>query len=82
MQVDGTQLAAVCSDETVIAWSYPKGTILFQMKGSSGGEIKWNPFRQDVFATRHLVRNDVNYLIDLPVPYLFIWKRLFDLFGE
>ena len=75
VQVNGTQLAAVWFDGTVIAWSYPKGEILFQIKGNSRDEIKWNPFRQDVFAASHRVRNAVNYLFHSPLQYLFIWRR-------
>ena len=77
VQVNGTQLAAGCEDGTVIAWSYPKGEILFQMKGHAEWEntINWNPFRQDVFAARDRVRNVVNSLFHSPVPYLFIWRR-------
>ena len=74
MQVNGTQLAAGCNDGTVIAWSYPKGEILFQMnehKGVYG--IKWNPLRQDVFATRHRVRNAVDSLFHCSI-------RLFRIF--
>ena len=58
MQVNGTQLAAGCKDGTVISWSYPSGEIFFQMndhKEPAYG-IKWNPFREDVFAARHGVR--------------------------
>ena len=64
MQVNGTQLTAACFDGTVTAWSYPKGKILFKMKGhkESVFEIKWNPFKQDVFATRQRVRNAVDSL--------------------
>ena len=72
--MNGTQLAALYNDGTVIAWSYPSGEILFQMKGNKGGEIKWNPLRQDVFATRQewLVRNAVDSLFDSPVPYFLL----------
>ena len=74
MQANGTQLAAGWYDGTVIAWSYPKGEILFQMnehKGVYG--IKWNPLRQDVFATRHRVRNAVDSLFHCSI-------RLFRIF--
>ena len=62
-QVNGTQMAAGCNDGTVIAWSYPKGEILFQMKGHKElvNRIKWNPFREDVFATFCYVRIVANY---------------------
>ena len=71
MQVNGTQLAAGCEDGTVIAWSYPKGEILFQMNEHEESiGIKWNPFRQDVFVTRHGVRNAADSLFDSPVPFL------------
>ena len=65
VQVDGTQLAAVCKDGTFITWSYPSGEIpseIFQMNTKQlVYGIKWNPFRQDVFATHHgQVRNEVN----------------------
>ena len=74
MQVNGTQLAAGYKDGSVIAWSYPKGEILFQMKEHKEWvfEIKWNPFTQDVFAACQWVRIAVNSLFDSPVPYLFL----------
>ena len=63
--MNGTQLAAVCNDDTVIAWSYPSGEILFPIKRHEilGNEIKWNPFTQDVFAAFLQIRNAVNSLI-------------------
>ena len=67
-------MAARCKDGTVIAWSYPSGKILFQMKEHKESfGIKWNPFRQDVFAASHRVRNAVNSLFHSPVSYLFIY---------
>ena len=73
MQVNGTQLAAVWFDGTVVAWSYPKGEILFQMKEHKERviAIKWNPLRQDVFAT-HQVRNAVDCLFHSPVLHFFL----------
>ena len=71
MQVNGAQLAAVCKDDTVIAWSYPSGEILFQTNEPKElvFEIKWNPFRQDVFATLHKVRMAVNSLFRIIFPH-------------
>ena len=61
--MNGTQLVAAWEEGPVIAWSYPSGEILFQMKELKNSiEIKWNPFRQDVFAARHQVRNAVDCL--------------------
>ena len=62
--MNGTQLAAWCYYGPVIAWSYPSGEILFQMKGHAEwvAEIEWNPFRQDVFAASHWVRNAADCL--------------------
>ena len=62
--MNGTQLAAGYDDGTVITWSYPSGKILFQMNSHKKMvyRIKWNQFRQDVFATLHWVRNEMNYL--------------------
>ncbi len=53
-QVNGTRLAAGFEDGTVIAWSYPSGNVIFRMKKHSDYVklIVWNPFRQDVLATR------------------------------
>ena len=91
-QVNGTQLAAAdcchnlncydvdepsCHHAVIIAWSYPSGQILFQRKKEhSVDTIKWNPFRQDVFATIHSVRiyNEISFLY-LNFP-LFIEKNL------
>ena len=69
MQVNGTQLAAGCNDGTVVAWSYPTGKILFKMNEQKEwvAEIKWNPFRQDVFAARQGVRNAVDCLFHRPI---------------
>ncbi len=65
-KVNGTQLAAGGVDGTVIVWSYPSGRVLFEEKKHSDevNLIAWNPFRQDVLATRHshLVRNVMSML--------------------
>ena len=83
--MNGTQLAACCSYGSVTAWSYPRGEILFQSVLFQRevqewmDEIKWNPFRQDVFATRHHgVKNAVNSLFRPIFPHfpnLFVWRR-------
>jgi hypothetical protein len=51
--VDGTQLAAIASNERdVIVWNYPNGEILFQKKLDKWMHgIEWNPFKPNVFAT-------------------------------
>ena len=57
IKVNGTQLAAGCRDGIVIVWSYPTGEILFQInKDHSVAKIKWNPFRENVFASRYDVK--------------------------
>jgi hypothetical protein len=50
--VDGTQLAAIASNERdVIVWNYPSGEILFQKKLDKRMHgIEWNPFRPNLFA--------------------------------
>jgi hypothetical protein len=52
-QIDGTQLAAIASNERdIIVWSYPSGEILFQKHlPEQIQQIVWNPFRPNLFAT-------------------------------
>ena len=55
--MNGTQLAAGCRDGIVTVWSYPICKIIFQInKDHSVAKIKWNPFRQDIFASRYDVK--------------------------
>ncbi|XP_046460725.1 uncharacterized protein LOC124207369 isoform X2 [Daphnia pulex] len=51
--IDGTQLAAIASNERdIIVWSYPSGEILFQKNlPEQIQQIVWNPFRPNLFAT-------------------------------
>ena len=72
--MNGTQLAACCSYGSVTAWSYPRGEILFQSVLFQRevqewmDEIKWNPFRQDVFATRHGVKKRREFFVPSHFP--------------
>ena len=77
--MNGTQLAAGYDDGTVIAWSYPSGKILFQTKKHRElvTKIKWNPFKQEVFITRHRVRIAVNSLFDSLDPHLFTLSNVY-----
>ena len=71
----GTQLAAGDVDGTVIAWSYPSGEIFFQMNElrERVDQIKWNPFREDVFVTRGpVVKIAVHSLLDSHLQHLFV----------
>ena len=73
--MNGTQLAAVYYGGTVIAWSYPSGKILFQMNTEHWlNEIKWNPFRQDVFASCYRVRIAVDSLFQCRLA-IRAWTR-------
>ena len=77
--MNGTQLVAGYDDGTIIVWSYPSGKILFQMNEHEFpvAEIKWNPFRQDVFSTRHRIRITVNSLFDSLDPHLFTLSNVY-----
>ena len=92
LQVNGTQLAAAgcchdvyelsCHHAIIIVWSYPSGQILFQKKKEHLFDtIKWNSFRQDIFATINSVRihNEISFLYlnhDIKGFPLFIGKNL------
>ncbi len=73
--MNGTQLAAGCADGTVVVWSYPSGDVLFEEKKHSDlvGLIAWNPFKQDVLATREgkWVRNVMSICAQFPPIFFF-----------
>ena len=72
--MNGTQLAAGCRDGIVTVWSYPICKIIFQInKDHSVAKIKWNPFRQDIFASRY----DVNLFFIFPLFYIYIFFSIF-----
>lgn len=64
-KVNGTQLAAGYNDGSrllscgvVILWSYPSGRVLFNLKNqwNEVNLIAWNPFKQNIFTTRDMVK--------------------------
>ena len=94
LQVNGTQLAAAgcCHDvyelswhhAIIIVWSYPSGQILFHKKKEHLFDtIKWNSFRQDIFATINSVRihNEISFLyLNHDIKGLYISCLNFPLF--
>jgi hypothetical protein len=74
-QIDGTQLAAIASNERdIIVWSYPSGEILFQKNlPEQIQQIVWNPFRPNLFATfKRWVSFYPVFFTRYPISYFFL----------